>query len=141
VVVEAESSKVGDCRLPPELWKAMTAAPRIALRASVEARAAYLTRAYSDMVEDPARLMDVLAQLRLLHGAEVIGTWQEMARAGAYADLAAGLMQRHYDPRYEKHRARMGQPAVEIEAAGLGPADLPALAGQIAEQVARLISR
>ncbi len=33
VVVEAESSKVGDCRLPPELWKAMVAAPRVAIRA------------------------------------------------------------------------------------------------------------
>ena len=33
VVVEAESSKVGDCRVPPQLWKAMIAAPRVAIAA------------------------------------------------------------------------------------------------------------
>ena len=33
VVVEAESSKVGDCRIPPRLWRAMVEAPRIAIDA------------------------------------------------------------------------------------------------------------
>src|SRR5206468_4833288 len=31
IVVEAESSKVGDLNVPPTLWKAMLAAPRIEL--------------------------------------------------------------------------------------------------------------
>ena len=54
VVVEAESSKIGDCRLPPELWKAMVAAPRVAIAAPLAARAGYLARAYADLIADAA---------------------------------------------------------------------------------------
>lgn len=138
VVVEAESSKVGECRVPPELWKAMVAAPRVSVRASLAARAGYLVRAYGDVVQDPARLAGVLGQLRPLHPAAVIEGWMAMAGAGAFAQLAAGLMERHYDPRYERHRARMGAPAVEVEAEGLGEGDLPGLAERVAEAVSRL---
>ena len=40
--------------------------------------------------------------------AEVIGDWLRLAGDGAVEPLALGLMARHYDPRYEKHRARSG---------------------------------
>ena len=47
VVVEAESSKIGQCRLPPKLWRAMVAAPRVAIAASRAARAGFIsTRAH-----------------------------------------------------------------------------------------------
>ena len=59
VVVEAESSKVGNCRVPPMLWRAMQGAPRVAIAAPVAARADYLLRAYADLIEDPARLMQL----------------------------------------------------------------------------------
>ena len=55
-LVEAESSKIGDRMVPPALWKAMRAAPRIGVRAEPAVRAAYLTRAYGDLVRDPAEL-------------------------------------------------------------------------------------
>jgi tRNA 2-selenouridine synthase len=101
----------------------------------VAARAAYLVQAYGDMVADGARLVRVIERLRPLHAAERIETWQAMAGAGAFVDLAAGLMQHHYDPRYGKHRARQEARFVEIEAAGLGPDDLTRLADQVAEAV------
>ncbi len=135
VVVEAESSKVGDRRLPGRLWQAMIAAPRVAIRAPLAARAAYLARAYRDVTADPARLAAVLHQLRPLHPAEVIEDWRGMAAEGDFAGLAGGLMARHYDPRYEKHRARMAVPVVEVEAGGLAPADLAALADRVAKAV------
>lgn len=135
VVIEAESAKVGECRLPSGIWKAMTAAPRVAIATGVAARAAYLVQAYGDMVADGARLVRVIERLRPLHAAERIETWQAMAGAGAFVDLAAGLMQHHYDPRYDKHRARQEARFVEIEAAGLGPDDLTRLADQVAEAV------
>jgi len=137
VVVEAESSKVGECRVPAGLWRAMVGAPRVAVRATVAARAEYLVRAYGDMIEDPARLMGVLERLRPLHPALVIEEWMGMAGAGAFEELAAGLMERHYDPRYERHRARGGVAEVEVEAAGLGEGDLPELAIRVAEAVSR----
>ena len=135
VVVEAESSKVGNCRLPPELWKAMIRAPRLAIAAPRAERAAYLTRAYHDMVDDAAGLATVIEQLRGSHARETVDAWQRMAQAGDFTALADGLMADHYDPRYEKHRARMEVPGHEIAADSLADADLPALADRIAAAV------
>jgi tRNA 2-selenouridine synthase len=132
VVLEAESSKVGECRLPPQLWKAMQAAPRVAIAASRAARAEYLVRAYADMVADRARLAGVVGLLRGAQAHDVVDAWLRLAEAGEFVALAEGLMELHYDPRYEKHRARMAVPVVEVAAAGLGEAALAGLADAVA---------
>ncbi len=131
VVVEAESAKVGECRVPPRLWAAMSAAPRLELRVPVAARAAYLARAYGDLGADPARLAATLDQLRPFHPAERIDRWQRMAADGAHQALAGELVQAHYDPRYARHRARVAVPVTAIEAETLTPDALPALADRL----------
>lgn len=136
VVVEAESAKVGECRLPPKLWRAMVTAPRISIEVPRAARAAYLVRAYADLVADAARLDAVVASLAPAHPREVIAEWREMVARGAFVALAEGLMERHYDPRYGKHRARMEVPVTEVAVAGLD--DLETLASRIAELIAAL---
>jgi tRNA 2-selenouridine synthase len=138
VVVEAESSKVGDCRVPPELWKAMVAAPRVAIASPRAARALYLVRAYADMVEDGGRLAGVIDLLRLSHGREVVEAWQALAATGQFVELADGLMEVHYDPRYAKHRERMAAPMAEITGGALGVTDMPILAAAVAEVVRRI---
>ena len=135
VVVEAESSKIGECRLPPRLWRAMVAAPRVAIAAPRAARAAYLVRAYDDMVADPQRLAEVLERLRPSHPGEVIAEWKDQAVRGRFAELAEGLMALHYDPRYDKHRARMEVPLTEITAEDLAPAALEDVAAKVARMV------
>ena len=136
LVVEAESSRIGDLSLPKGLWAAMTAAPRIHISASLPARAAYLARAYADMSADPARLAGVINLLRPLHPAETIADWHRLAEAGETEALAADLMRRHYDPRYEKHRARYARPEdTVVTAEDLSPEALPALAHRIAAAV------
>lgn len=137
VVVEAESSKVGEVRLPPKLWRAMVAAPRVGIAATRAARAGYLVTAYADMVADPARLDAVLASLRAAHPADVIADWRGMAAAGRFVDLAEGLMERHYDPRYGKHRARMEVPFAEVPVEGLD--DLDAVAVRVADAIRSVI--
>jgi tRNA 2-selenouridine synthase len=135
VVVEAESSKIGNCRIPSELWKAMVAAPRVAIAAPRPARAEYLARAYADLTADPARLLQTVGLLQPLHPREVIEGWQAMAGAGEFTALADGLMERHYDPRYGKHRERMAVPMAEIAADRLLPEDLPGIAERVAGAV------
>ncbi len=117
----------------------MTRAPRIALTAPPRDRARYLTRAYADMVADQDRLQSVIALLKPQHAQEIIAEWQTMASAGAFADLAESLMQRHYDPRYAKHRARMEVPLTEVDAGPLTPEALPATAARVAAAVRALI--
>ena len=135
VVVEAESSKVGNCRLPAGLWKAMLAAPRVAIVAPLAARAAYLARAYGDVSGDVVRLSGLIDLLRPMHASEVIEGWHGLADAGAFEALAAGLMAAHYDPRYDKHRARMDRDGVEIAVESLEVAALPAIAARVAAAV------
>ena len=132
VVVEAESSKVGNCRLPAGLWKAMVAAPRVAIVAPLAVRAAYLARAYGDVSADSMRLSGLIDLLRPMHAAEVIAGWHVLAAAGEFEALAGDLMQAHYDPRYERHRARMVRPGVEIAVDDLGADALPGIAAQVA---------
>lgn len=133
VLIEAESAKVGDLRLPPPLWQAMTSAPRLALEAPVCERATYLARSYADITEDPARLAQTLAALRPYHPAERIAQWLALAATGGFGDLAAELITHHYDPRYRKHRERMSVAITAIHAPSLAPADLPALADRLTE--------
>jgi tRNA 2-selenouridine synthase len=132
VVVEAESSKVGECRLPPRLWRAMVEAPRLVIEAPVSARADYLVRAYGDMTEDRARLTATLDLLRPLHPREVIDGWQAQASAGDFAGLAQGLMARHYDPRYAAHRSRMKAPVACLAARDLTPQGIADLTARVA---------
>ena len=135
VVVEAESSKIGNCRIPPELWKAMVVAPRVTIAAPRAARADYLARAYADLTADPARLTATIDLLKPLHPREVIEEWQALGAAGQFQALADSLMERHYDPRYGKHRERMAAPMAEIAADRLAPEDLPAIAERLARAI------
>ena len=137
VVVEAESSKVGNCSLPRALWKAMLAAPRLEVVAPVEARARYLVTAYADMVADPARLSAVIASLSRAQPANLVAAWQAMAEARAFEDLAASLMAHHYDPRYDRHRARLEHGVEAFVTDGLGEDALERLADRLAVRVER----
>lgn len=141
LVIEAESSKVGDIALPPPLWAAMRAAPRVALEVPAPARAAYLARAYADLAADRAALARTVALLAPLHPRERIAEWQALAAEGAFEALAAGLIAHHYDPRYARHRARHAAPAAVVAAGSLAPEALPELADRVAAAVQSVISR
>ncbi len=133
VMVEAESSKIGRCLIPPSVWSSMLSAPRIRVSAPLTARADYLTRAYADLTADRDALKATLAALIPLQGRATVEHWQMLADQGALHQLAAELMERHYDPRYGKSRDR-SDPTIlaEIETTSLAPETLPGLAKRIA---------
>lgn len=108
VLIEAESSKVGDRLVPPALWSAMLAAPRIRVVAGLEARSVYLARAYADILADVAGVKATLKRLAPLIGNAAVGDWGDMAQRGAHTEFTRALMEHHYDPRYEKSRGRGG---------------------------------
>lgn len=100
--VEGESSKIGGRMVPPSLWAAMCAAERVEITAPLEARAAFLTTAYTDLTQDTAALIKLIDRLRGYHATAIIEEWQALARGAEWSVLAAALMQAHYDPRYKK---------------------------------------
>jgi tRNA 2-selenouridine synthase len=132
VLVEAESSRIGRITLPPALWAAMCAAPRIEVAAPVPARAAYLTRAYAEVIAAPERLAELLQPLRTYRGHATVDRWLALLRAGDHPALARALIEDHYDPAYARSRAAH-QPVVltRIELPGLSAADLAQAAGRV----------
>ena len=139
VVVEAESSKVGDLNLPPAIWAAMKDAPRVEVAAPMAARRRYLVDTYVDITAQPARLQALISALAPRHSAERIALWQAQARAGAFGDLVEGLLSHHYDPRYARQRARWVDDArhEQVALSGLDAGALTQHLPQIAAAIAR----
>ena len=136
VVVEAESSKIGNRQIPPSIWTAMRRAPRIAIDAPLAARAEYLVRAYADVLTAPDKLKETLQKLYDLQGKEVVEHWHGLVDDRAFLTLAHDLMERHYDPRYAKSKARDAATVLgRVETDSLVPDALGALADQIASIV------
>ncbi|GAA6199235.1 tRNA 2-selenouridine(34) synthase MnmH [Aquicoccus sp. SU-CL01552] len=132
VLVEAESSKVGERMVPPALWAAMKAAPRIEVEAPLEARAAYLVRAYDDILSDSERLYAKLDALRTHRGHAVVDGWFERIAAGDKPGLTRALMVQHYDPAYAKSRKAVGAEVLaRVTAASLDAPGLEVAAVEI----------
>jgi tRNA 2-selenouridine synthase len=138
IVVEAESSKIGECMTPPVLWAAMQAAPRIRLDADRAERARYLVNAYADIVQDRARLSEALDRLPLRQvGRERLAHWRALAEAGDFETLAYELMEGHYDPAYDRSSRKDPRPILgEVRIQSLAPAGQEAAADAIAALVA-----
>jgi tRNA 2-selenouridine synthase len=135
VYIEGESAKIGRVCLPLVLVEHMRGAPVIELRATPEARLAYLLRDYAYLGDDPQRLADKLGWLKELQGRESVTRWQAWAHEGALSPLFAELMQLHYDPHYERSQQRQfaqwDQRRV-LETGDLSEEGIAALARQLA---------
>jgi tRNA 2-selenouridine synthase len=129
VVVEAESSKIGDCFIPPALWRRMLVAPRIELTASPFERARYLVRTYADIIADTEALDGLLARLPRHLGHAEIEFWRALGDDGDYEALAEALIDAHYDPAYRRSSRKDTRVLLGVlELKDLGPAGLDAAA-------------
>ena len=141
-VIEAESSRIGAVVVPRAVWRALCTAPRLRLAVPLSARAAYTARAYADAVTQPGRVEATVARLAPLHPAERIALWRDLAQRGDWTGLAEGLMRDHYDPRYDKHRARHEGPDALRNALialdDLSPARLDEAAAAVEKAVASM---
>ena len=96
VLVEAESSKIGELNLPPALWEAMKTAPWFTIAAPLTERAAYLAEAYRDILEDGERLRARLQPLRYHRSHALVDHWEALIAAGdklalCYASPSLGI--------------------------------------------------
>lgn len=132
--VEAESSKIGDRMLPSSLWALMGKAPRIRITAPIDARSEFLCNAYSDLTQNAVNFSNILDRLRPYHSAVQIEQWHTQVRAQDWQSLAAGLISKHYDPRYAKSLASNDATVDDITLADLSH-------GTLARTAARLSAR
>ena len=128
VLVEAESSKIGARSLPPVLWQAMCAAPRLVIDAPLSARALYTLRTYHEIAEDTGRLRAQVDELRPFQPADRIAHWHDLIEKSDLLALIEDLMQHHYDPRYRKSRIAHSAGSGQFEGLRIPSLDSAALA-------------
>ena len=139
VVIEAESSRIGRVNLPPRLFAAMKDAPRIEIAAGVEARAAYLARAYREVLADHAGFARRVDKLRRLQGHARVDRWVGLAAEGDFQRLTRELAVEHYDPRYARSRERIGAAQLaRIDGGDLSELSLEGVADEVVRALGRL---
>ena len=137
LLIEAESARIGRLRLPPALWVAMRAAPRIVLEAPVAARARYLAGVYADLAADAEGLARRLDGLRPLAGHATVDDWMALLAAGETEALARALIEAHYDRAYGRLRRDDDSPVIaRIDAGDLDGAALDRAARAVAADLA-----
>ena len=142
VVVEAESSKVGERIIPPVVWRAMLAAPRIVLKAPREERVRFLVDAYRDIVERPDVVAGVLQRLPQRPGQKRRAEWMGLADQGRFAELADILIELHYDPAYQRSSRKDGRELLAtVEIARLDEAGREKAADSVAALVEGLSAK
>ncbi len=102
VFVEAESRKIGNLAVPTTLLQQMRQSACITVEASVSARVKLLIEDYEHFLKKPDLLEESLRPLLELHGQKVLNDWHEMAQKGEWSLLVEDLLQRHYDPAYQR---------------------------------------
>jgi len=139
VFVEAESALIGKCRIPAPFLARMRASPRLEITVPVHERARYLTTAYADLMIDTEKMQAALDVLIQHHSHGVVNAWRKMAEEGAYEALASALVCQHYDPAYDRARAkRPRKPEFTLETRSLSSEALSDLARVIIARADRL---
>ena len=136
VVVEAESSRIGERFLPPALWGAMQAGRRIELAIPLDVRVGGLARAYDPVAKDLERLAALLDRLPGRHGRKRLDAWRAMAARGEIEVLVADLLAEHYDPAYRRSGKDRAPRCLSLDLRTLGPQDQDAGADEIAAFIA-----
>ena len=127
VFVESESKRVGQCHVPDALIAAMRAAPCVVVDAELEVRAALLLREYRHFTEEPALLFAQLERLVELHGRRTIDAWRALAEAGRWTEFVLSMLERHYDPAYDRSMERNYRMLPQARRVALAAADEPAI--------------
>ncbi len=136
VVVEAESSCIGERFLPPALWGAMQAGRRIELDAPPEARARALLGAYGALADDRRQVVELLRRLPGRHGRRRLAEWVGWAEAGELQPLVEALVVEHYDPAYIcNRRVNAREVLARLEFDTVGPETWNRAADEIAARL------
>ena len=102
VFVESESRRIGRLQVPDALLDSMRAAECVRLDAPQAVRLAMLESDYAHLARDEATLRTLLLPLERLHGKAEVARWLALGAAGETTQLAAALLDAHYDPSYER---------------------------------------
>jgi tRNA 2-selenouridine synthase len=102
VFVEAESRSIGAVGLPKSLLDGFHRGTCVEVRAPHAERIAFLLQDYGHLFDTAGHFKEQLARLTGLHSKETIRHWHELIDSGARSALFGELIERHYDPAYQR---------------------------------------
>jgi len=111
VFVESESRRIGVRQLPDAMLAALQRPARtILVELPLAERSRLLLAEYAFFTDEVEQLCERLQALVELRGKVMVARWQSLARARDWTTLLPELMQRHYDPLYDKAMQRQRDP-------------------------------
>ena len=117
----------------------MRNAPAIQVTASIDARVNFLQHDYAHMVNHPELIMPLLSKLKHRHGAKQLAAWNEMIDRKEWTEFIKSLLEKHYDPSYQRSgSARLSREMGRIAAATLDHDDIDRLAAAIMSKSASM---
>jgi tRNA 2-selenouridine synthase len=101
-LVESESKKIGDVRVPELLMEKIRSSECVRLTLDTSERVKLLLEDYPHLSRDTDQLMALLSHLTPLHGHTKMRQWQSLAQSNNISTLVESLLVEHYDPAYLK---------------------------------------
>jgi tRNA 2-selenouridine synthase len=102
VFVESESRRIGAITLPDALLERFHHGACVEIRAALGERVAFLLEDYGHLFDDRAGFKRQLSHLIGLRSRELVTHWQQLIDDDARSELFHELLERHYDPAYQR---------------------------------------
>jgi tRNA 2-selenouridine synthase len=137
IVVESESKKIGNLRVPEMLMDKIRSSECIRINVDTRHRVDLLIEDYPNLTQDNEQLISQLSYLAPLHGHSKIRHWQSLGQSNAIPTLVESLLVEHYDPAYLKsieRNFRNYSRAVEIAMPDISRASFESAARQIIQK-------
>ena len=120
ILIESESSKIGEVHVPKALFQNLITSRVIAFTCDRSKRAAFLLEQYQHLTQRPEITQQLIQRLEFRHGKEQIAYWTKLIEEQCWDQLAESLLEQHYDPAYDRSQKRLQVTAqYELEQPGL----------------------
>ena len=100
VLVESESSKIGNLYLPSNLLYKIENSPCIDIESNINARASYLVKDYSKFILKKNSFNELFLYASSKLGKKVVNKWKKNYENKNWKELALQLIVEYYDPLY-----------------------------------------
>ena len=114
LIVESESSKIGNLYLPSQMIKKIQLSPCIDIIASKKERANFLVNDYSKFILNKDSFKEFFIHAKKKLGSNIVDKWKESYERKNWNKLALQLITEYYDPLYDFKRNQKDNSVLEV---------------------------
>lgn len=114
IIIESESSKIGNLYLPSKMIRKIETSPCIDLLADEKARADFLVNDYSKFILEKNSFKEFFSHAKKKLGNQIVRNWEESHKKKLWYNLAFQLITEYYDPLYEHKKYEKKNLVLEV---------------------------